>query len=138
MLFAATFGLVPSVFAQKSFDSFAAPVPTQILTGSKVFLSNAASRPIFGVQNLIGNEFYAGVKSAGRFQIVGTPEEADLVLEIGHTPILRGIPAELSVRIIDPRQTFCCGKYGKALSTGISSQRAARILIVPWSLCWVT
>jgi len=75
----------------------------QILTGRKVFLSNAASRPIFGVQDLIWNEFYAGIKSASRFQIVGTPEEADLVLEIGHSPILRGTPAELSVRIVDPK-----------------------------------
>jgi len=68
-------------------QSTAAPVPAQILTAKKVFICNgggdemAENDPIFsGGPDRAYNEFYAGVKSWNRFEIVDSPSAADLLL----------------------------------------------------------
>jgi hypothetical protein len=64
----------------------AAPLPSQILTAKKVFISNAGS----GVDEKLWsggpaqpyNELYTAIKSSGQYQLAATPADADLVLEI--------------------------------------------------------
>lgn len=66
-----------------------APVPAQIPAAKRIFIANAGGDemaeddPIFsGGPDRSYNQFYAAMKSWGRFEIVGSPAEADLVLEI--------------------------------------------------------
>lgn len=66
-----------------------APVPPLILVAKKVFISNGGGdESLFGSPQYSGgpdrlyNEFYAGMKSWGRYELVGRPEDADLVFEI--------------------------------------------------------
>jgi hypothetical protein len=66
-----------------------APIPTQIATAKKVFIANAGGdepgidEPIFsGGVDRSYSQFYAAMKSAGRYELVGSPAEADLLLEI--------------------------------------------------------
>ena len=63
-----------------------APLPSQILAAKKVFISNARGEwnPIrwSGKPERTYNEFYAAIKSWGRFEIVAAPADADLVLQI--------------------------------------------------------
>jgi hypothetical protein len=66
-----------------------APVPRQILGAKNVFIANAGgdematNEPRFsGTPDRAYNEFYAAVKSWGRFKIVPVPAEADLLLEV--------------------------------------------------------
>lgn len=66
-----------------------APVPPQILVAKKVFIANAGGDqmtpddPSFsGGPDRAYNQFYAAIKSWGRFSIVGSPADADLLLEI--------------------------------------------------------
>ena len=66
-----------------------APIPTQIAAAKKVFIANAGGDqlteddPIFtGGPDRAYNQFYAAIKNWGRFNIVGSPAEADLLLEI--------------------------------------------------------
>lgn len=75
--------------AQKTNAMPAAPIPSQILTAKKVFIANAGgdesrfdAEGFSGGPDRLYNEFYAGVKSWGRYELVGTPGEADLVFEI--------------------------------------------------------
>ena len=70
----------------------AAPVPTQILASNKAFISNAgldaAAAAAFqreGNPNRPYNQFYAAMKSWGRYELVATPSDADLILEIRFT-----------------------------------------------------
>ena len=96
----------------------AAPIPPQILAAKKVFIANAGGDEMTGDdQRFSGgpdrayNEFYAAMKSWGRFEIVNSPADADLLLEIRQyvsavTPTGRGsssfIPQfQLSIR--DPK-----------------------------------
>jgi hypothetical protein len=66
-----------------------APIPQQIFAAKKIFIANAGGDemanfdPRFsGRPDRAYNEFYAAVKSWGRFEIVGSPAEADLLLEV--------------------------------------------------------
>ncbi len=65
-----------------------APVPALLLNAKKVFLSNAGAdsglfpHPFTGDPDRAYNEVYAGVVSWGRYELVTSPADADLVLEI--------------------------------------------------------
>lgn len=67
----------------------AAPIPSQILTAKKVFISNAGGgfdREIWnGEPSRTYNEFYGAIKTWGHYELVGSPAEADLVLQISIT-----------------------------------------------------
>jgi hypothetical protein len=67
----------------------AAPIPAQIVAAKKIFIANgggdemAEDDPIFsGGPDRAYNQFYAAMKSWGHFEIVGSPAEADLLVEI--------------------------------------------------------
>jgi hypothetical protein len=61
-----------------------APIPSQITAGKKAFISNATGESNLppGVGDRTYNQFYASIKSLGRYELVSGPAEADLVFEI--------------------------------------------------------
>jgi len=68
------------------------PIPTQIQLAKKVFIANAGGdepgidEPIFsGGVDRSYNQFYAAIKSGGRYELVGSPPEADVLFEIRFT-----------------------------------------------------
>jgi len=80
--------------AQKSNPAPTAPVPAQILSAKRVFIANGGgdesrfeSPQYSGGPDRLYNEFYAAMKSWGRYELVSTPAEADLVFEISLTLI---------------------------------------------------
>lgn len=93
--------------------SYVAPVPRAIAAARKVFISNAGadnlSHLVFsGAPNRCYNEFYHQVQALDRYEIVSSPAEADIVLEIS----LRFSEARvnntfrqwlLRLRILDPK-----------------------------------
>jgi hypothetical protein len=64
------------------------PAPPGIFAAKKVFLSNAGAdsglfpHPFSGRPERAYNELYAALKEWGRWELVGDPGEADLVLEL--------------------------------------------------------
>jgi hypothetical protein len=71
--------------AQQPPNSAAAPKPAQVLAAKKVFISNASAEcPAFycTAPDQPYNEFYFGMKSWGKYELVEAPADADLVLEI--------------------------------------------------------
>jgi hypothetical protein len=94
----------------------AAPVPVPITSGKKIFISNAQgeSPAVTAFPNQTYNEFYAAMKDWGRYELVATPGDADLIFEIrfmvaiGPTTIYRGggtSPQEPQIRLVifDPK-----------------------------------
>jgi hypothetical protein len=92
------------------------PVPPAITAAKKVFISNAgsddASGKIFGIgPDHVYSEFYRQVQALNRFEIVSSPSDADLVLEINmtHSADVPGPGAfrtgngVVRARIIDPK-----------------------------------
>jgi len=65
-----------------------APIPPAIRSAQKLFISNAGAdsglfpEPFSGDPNRPYNQFYSALKATGQFQMVSSPGEADLVLEL--------------------------------------------------------
>jgi hypothetical protein len=91
----------------------AAPVPAQILSARKVFISNGGTQLITwlgGGPERPYNQLYASMKDWGRYELVSTPADADLVFEIratfavdndiGSRAIAEG---EVVLTILDPK-----------------------------------
>jgi hypothetical protein len=102
--------------AKQSKGPAPAPVPVQIGAAQKVFISNAGGESFETVidQTVFNggpdrpyNEFYAAVKSWGRYEIVSSPADADLVLEISwvltDTGLKLPVLGQLRLVIVDPK-----------------------------------
>ena len=94
--------LLPSVGHAQSKNSVpAAPIPAQIAAAKKIFISNTGAgfvpdtapnlpwRPHdfpeqtwSGTPDRIYNEFYAEMKKSGRLQLLSSPADADLIVEL--------------------------------------------------------
>lgn len=76
--------VVPRLRAQTPADPPLAPVPTQILTAKRVFISNVSGDfPVpAGTPDLTYDEFYSDRKRWGRFELVSAPADSDLVFKI--------------------------------------------------------
>jgi hypothetical protein len=93
-----------------------APVPAQIAAAQKVFISNAGGASLEAViDETVFNggpdrpydEFYAAMKSWGRCELVFSPADADLILEISwaltDTGLRLPVLGQLRLVVIDPR-----------------------------------
>lgn len=75
-------------------SSLIAPVPGPIATAQKIFVSNAPSDSLpasLGGPARPYQEFYAALKSWGHYQLVSSPADADLVLEISFSNPIVGV-----------------------------------------------
>jgi hypothetical protein len=94
-------------------EAAAAPLPSQILTAKKVFISNAGGlldlNIVSGDRRRDYNQFYAAIRAWGRYELVASPAEADLVLQIGIIYIPRQMSAETTpfpsfrLALLDPK-----------------------------------
>jgi hypothetical protein len=94
---------VPIATAKKASEPVPAPapIPTQILTGKRVFISYMESDADPGAPDLTYNEFYGLMKSWGKYELAPAPADADLVFEIR---FLSGISdSQLRLSILDPK-----------------------------------
>ncbi len=91
-------------------------MPAQIAAAQKVFISNAGGESLEtvidetvfnGGPDRPYNEFYAAMKSWGRFDLVSSPADADLVLEISwvltDTGLRLPVLGQLRLVVIDPK-----------------------------------
>lgn len=89
-----------------------APVPPAIPTAKKVFVSNAGSysglfpHPFSGGPDRAYNQFYAELKSWGRYEIASNPQDADLILELQLTSPLGPADANKQKGASDPWPMF--------------------------------
>jgi len=108
--------------AQLTSPGVTAPVPGQILTAKRVFISNAGSES-YGSQTYfrltkydggpdrLYNQFYSAIKIWGRYELLDSPADADVVYEVRFTsPIVDKQTAhdlvydpQLNVTIVDPK-----------------------------------
>jgi hypothetical protein len=95
---------VPALLAQTVAAS-AAPLPSQIVTAKKIFISNTGggfdSSAWSGGPDRIYNEFYAAMKSWGRYELVSAPGDADLVLDVN--VIRDSVVWQFKLEILDPK-----------------------------------
>jgi len=92
---------MPIAAAKKAPDPPRGPIPVQITTGKKVFISYRESDADPGSIDLTYHEFYALIKDWGKYELTSTPAEADLIFEIRY---VSGISdSQLWMCIVDPK-----------------------------------
>jgi hypothetical protein len=121
-----------------------APVPTQITAGKKAFISNASGESNLPpeVADRTYNQFYASMKSWGRYEQATAPADADLVFEIryeilfGPVDIMGGSGGsakfpQLRLSILDPKTHTILWAFSEPVvqvakkSTGLQNFQAA-------------
>jgi hypothetical protein len=115
-LILSTLTLATVVTAQQVKGSAPAPVPTQIASARKVFISNLGGESFETVfdQNVFHggpdrpyNDFYAAMKTWGKFELVSSPADVDLVLEISwalsDTGLKLPVLGQLRLVVLDPK-----------------------------------
>lgn len=83
----------------------AAPVPEQIAKAKTAFISNAGAdgaEMYSGGEDRPYNQFYAAMKSWGRYELKSTPAGSDLVFELLFTTVPTEPFARLRLTILDP------------------------------------
>lgn len=111
----------------------AAPIPSQILTARKVFISNAGGgldpKLWSGGTAQPYNELYAAFKSSGQYQLVGAPADADLVMEISFSNPLTDVSgtkesgasssntSQLKLVLLDPKTNIALWTLNEKTST---------------------
>jgi hypothetical protein len=72
------FFLVHAITAKSRKDIPPAPLPSIVVNAKSVFLTNG------GGSDLAYDTFYSEMKSWGKYELVGSPDQADLIVEISY------------------------------------------------------
>jgi hypothetical protein len=110
----------PVLHAQTA-DAVAAPLPTQITTAKKVFISNAG----VGKGNIY-NDFYAAIKSWGRYELVAAPAGADLVLEISLSPETGCESSKVKLVLLDTRTRIALWTFTERVQAAARQKTAEK------------
>ena len=111
-----------------------APVPAQILTGRKIFLSYAAINTmslagyivdVTGAPRGLYDEFYATIKHWEGYQLVSAPAEADLVFNLSISQV-RGEDPIFVLKILDPKTNVLLWAFMENVEGGSSREAAKR------------
>ncbi len=116
----------PALIAGASKEIPPAPLPGQITTAKKVFISNAGDDPHFKLLGLHRSydQFYAAIKDWGRYEVVTSPSEADIVFEISLASQIEKYGHEqeivpfLRLAILDPKTRITLWEFTEELETG--------------------
>jgi hypothetical protein len=119
--------------AQQPAESPAAPVPSQILSAKKVFIANAAGdhdprvSKYFGGPDGLYNQFYADIKSGGKFELVSAPADADIVAQVtlGTFPLVAGY-AGFRLSIFDPKTNILLWTASEPVDPAFLAKTARR------------
>ena len=112
VIFITLLGFTPNLLGQQSDATTPAPFPAQIAAAKKIFLANGAGDSDPEISKYTGgpdglyNQFYDDIKNLGRYQLVASPSDADLVLEltVTYASFDRGFSyPKFRVEIKDPR-----------------------------------
>jgi hypothetical protein len=109
-------GLLPGASAQQPKGSVPAPIPPQIAAAHRVFVSNAGGESFEAVigQTVFNggpdrpyDQFYAAMKDWGRFELVSSPADADIVFEVSwaltDTGLRLPVLGQLRLVVVDPK-----------------------------------
>jgi hypothetical protein len=120
-----------AVLAQTANIAPAAPLPSQIFTAKKVFISYAGEKldptTWSGGQAQPYNEFYAAIKSWNRYELVTAPGDADIIFEISFAYVVEEIDLflktggsipQLKLALIDPKTHITLWTLNESTSIG--------------------
>ncbi|WP_433965250.1 hypothetical protein [Tunturiibacter gelidiferens] len=105
-----------------------APIPTQISTAKTALVSNACEMDYNSCRKAY-NDIYTGLQKWGKYRLVGTTEEADIVLELHYAPAKppsTQIPFRLS--ILDAHKQLRLWTINEPIDYSLTAARSASSL----------
>lgn len=96
---------IQAVAAKDTKEVPPAPVPAQITAAKTVFIANAGGEENPSDSQFIGgpdrayNQFYAEMKTWGRYEVVSSPADADLVFELRFTQPRVGSDPQAAIKV---------------------------------------
>jgi hypothetical protein len=142
-LFAVLIAAIEPLAAQQPADPPPAPIPSPIFAAKSVFISNATGEVFLphGNPDLTYNSFYEAMKSWGRYQLVSSPSDADLIFEIRFTfangPNTFRDP-QFPWWYWIPRLVWPFGPLANASRTTKTRERSANLSTTLWQPLWAT
>jgi hypothetical protein len=108
LILATALPAIPMLTAEEPPGQPPAPVPAQIIAARKVFISNGGEDAWLNYDpkhdpTLTYNEFYAAMKTWGKYQLVSSPAEADVVFQVRLTVEGCHLSPQLRLMILDPK-----------------------------------
>jgi hypothetical protein len=110
LIFSMAILTIPMLRAEQPPAAPPAPLPAQIIAAKKVFISNGGEDQWLDFDpkhdpTLTYNEFYADMKSWGKYELVSSPADADVVFEIrlASRDATRDATLQLRLLILDPK-----------------------------------
>jgi hypothetical protein len=128
-----TFGAAVKSAVAQAADAPPAPVPSQILTAKKVFIANTTGEMVLppGDPDMTYNEFYAAMKSWGRYELVSSPADADMVLQVQFAYIYImpspggwGANFEFRLRMLDPKSGIVLWAFTESMQQSSNKTKA--------------
>jgi hypothetical protein len=118
--------LASVLVAAQTKDMLTAPLPAQIFAAKRVFVSNGGQDSHFKLLGLRRsyNQFYAGMKEWGHYELVSSPADADVVLEISLQSQLDKFGNDLQIvpvlrlAILDPKSHTILWVFTEELEAG--------------------
>lgn len=117
-------------------NTVAAPVPKQILAAKKVFIANGGSTAaVFkGGPDRPYNQFYAAMKQWNHFELVDSPQNADVVLQISMTVTVNErnlvTGSYLNLGIIDPQTKTSMWNFTEMVRAKADAGTVTRAIIL--------
>ena len=104
-------------------ENASAPLPAQIISAKKVFIANAWQESNPNAAGYSGgidrtyNQFYSAMKSWGRYEIVDSPADCDLVFEIrfSESP---AVEPKFRLKILDPKTHIALWAFTEHVELG--------------------
>jgi hypothetical protein len=112
-----------------------APIPLQILNGKKAFISNAGIDSYLfagyiadhtGSPNGLYDQFYAAMKTWGRYDLVTSPADSDLVFEISLNREFDRDDPQFTLRILDTQTRIVLWTFIRQVGAGSGSAEKRR------------
>jgi len=134
VLICAAVGLfVPIATSQQPAAIPSAPLPSQILHAKKIFIVNAEGDNDVRISKYVGgtngiyDQFYADVKTVGRFELVSAPADADVVFAVNLTvfAVVPGYP-RFRLAILDPKTNILLWTMSEPVDSAILAKTARR------------
>jgi len=134
ILFAASVASVAAQTPQPA-ETSAAPVPAQFINAKRAFIANGAGDNNPDVTkstngpNGIYNQFYADVKTLGRYELVSSLSEADIVFEItvDYTVFNRTVPyPQFRIEVRDPKTNVLLWTFTEPMTGNVFSKSGSK------------
>jgi hypothetical protein len=124
--------LVPFLGAQTPADPPSGPIPSQILTGKKAFISNGGNATLNYAPNLAYDEFYLAMKTWGQYELVLAPADADLAFEITSANPVGSNDPQVRMLILDPKTRvtlWACTEHIQGASRAATARKNFQLAI---------